>query len=150
MIITRPWSVSARGHFGRPRRRLPQCSSCGSPAFTDNKTAGSPAGTICVLLVVVGHRRLHDQHDHRDAGGRRPALEDHGEAPSVPLTRSSVHALLRDDYYVGVVTFDGIKNPNGEHPKFIDQATFDLVQKLLDAHRIGGNRSRKYEHYLCD
>lgn len=27
--------------------------------------------------------------------------------PSVPLSRSNVHAILRDDYYVGVVTFDG-------------------------------------------
>jgi site-specific DNA recombinase len=82
-----------------------------------------------------------------EAAGLRSMMT--AKRPSVPLTRSSVHALLRDDYYVGVVTFDGVKNPNGEHPKLVDQATFDRVQELLDAHRIGGNRSRKYEHYLC-
>jgi site-specific DNA recombinase len=68
--------------------------------------------------------------------------------PSIPLVRSLVHATLRDDYYIGVVTYDGVKNPNGEHPPLIDRETFERVQELLKAHQLSGDRSRKYEHYL--
>ncbi len=67
--------------------------------------------------------------------------------PSKPLHRSIVHRMLRDDYYIGVVTHNGVKG-TGRHEAIIDRATFDQVQKVLDSHRISGDRSHKHHHYL--
>ncbi len=67
--------------------------------------------------------------------------------PSKPMTRSMVHRMLRDDYYIGVVTHNGVKG-EGRHEPLIDRATFDQVQKVLDSHRISGDRSSKHHHYL--
>jgi site-specific DNA recombinase len=67
--------------------------------------------------------------------------------PSAPLSRSMVHRVLRDDYYVGVVTRKGVKRP-GRHEAIIDRETFDQVQRVLDAHRASGDRSHKHTHYL--
>jgi site-specific DNA recombinase len=67
--------------------------------------------------------------------------------PSKPLHRSIVHRMLRDDYYIGVVTHNGVKG-EGRHEAIIDRATFDQVQKVLDSHRISGDRSYKHHHYL--
>jgi site-specific DNA recombinase len=67
--------------------------------------------------------------------------------PSHPLSRSMVHRILRDDYYLGIVTRNGVKR-QGRHEALIDQATFDQVQKVLDGHRASGDRSHKHHHYL--
>ncbi len=67
--------------------------------------------------------------------------------PSKPMTRSMVHRMLRDDYYTGIVTHNGVKG-EGRHEALIDRATFDQVQKVLDSHRISGDRSHKHHHYL--
>ncbi len=67
--------------------------------------------------------------------------------PSKPMTRSMVHRMLRDDYYTGIVTHNGVKG-RGRHEAIIDRATFDQVQKVLDSHRISGDRSHKHHHYL--
>jgi len=58
-----------------------------------------------------------------------------------------IHRILRDDYYLGLVTRDGVKR-QGRHTPLIDQATFDQVQKVLDGHRASGDRSHKHQHYL--
>jgi site-specific DNA recombinase len=67
--------------------------------------------------------------------------------PSHPLSRSMVHRILRDDYYLGIVTRNGVKR-DGRHEALIDRATFEQVQKVLDAHRASGDRSHKHLHYL--
>jgi site-specific DNA recombinase len=79
-----------------------------------------------------------------DAGLRSRATRTR---PSKPLSRSTVHRILRDDYYLGIVTRNGVKR-QGRHPALIDQATFDQVQKVLDGHRASGDRSHKHHHYL--
>lgn len=50
--------------------------------------------------------------------------------PSRPLSRSMVHRILRDDYYTGVVTRDGIKR-EGRHEAIIDRETFEQVSTSL-------------------
>jgi site-specific DNA recombinase len=80
-----------------------------------------------------------------DAGLRTRAS---AKRPSHPLSRSMVHRMLRDDYYTGTVTLNGVKNPNGRHEPLIDRATFERVQHVLSAHRLSGNRSHKHNHYL--
>jgi site-specific DNA recombinase len=67
--------------------------------------------------------------------------------PSRPLSRSMIHRVLRDDYYIGIVTRDGVKR-QGRHEAIIERETFEQVQHVLDAHRASGDRSHKHTHYL--
>ncbi len=67
--------------------------------------------------------------------------------PSKPMSRSMVHRMLRDDYYVGIVTLNGAKR-RGRHTAIIDPETFEQVQQVLSAHRASGDRSHKHSHYL--
>ena len=67
--------------------------------------------------------------------------------PARPVARTTIHRILRDDYYTGVVTRGGVKRP-GRHEAIVDRDTFERVQAVLDAHRAGGERSKKHSHYL--
>jgi site-specific DNA recombinase len=67
--------------------------------------------------------------------------------PSKPLSRSMVHRMLRDDYYIGVVTLKGVKRP-GRHEAIVDHSIFEQVQQVLDAHRASGDRAHKHSHHL--
>jgi site-specific DNA recombinase len=67
--------------------------------------------------------------------------------PSKPLSRSMVHRMLSDDYYIGVVTLNGVKR-EGRHEAIIDPEVFEQVQQVLRAHKASGDRSHKHRHYL--
>jgi site-specific DNA recombinase len=67
--------------------------------------------------------------------------------PSRALSRSQVHRVLRDDFYIGLVTLNGVKRP-GRHDPIIRAQTFERVQQLLGAHRASGDRTKKHAHYL--
>jgi site-specific DNA recombinase len=78
-----------------------------------------------------------------DAAGLRTPMT--AKRPPAALARSAVHRILGDDYYIGVVTFEGIKNPDGLHPALIDVETFERVQQVLRGHALSGDRSHKHE-----
>ncbi len=67
--------------------------------------------------------------------------------PAKPLSRNGIYRILRDDYYIGIVTSKGVKR-EGRHPAIIDRATFEKVQQILAAHRLSGDRTKKHFHYL--
>ena len=67
--------------------------------------------------------------------------------PAKPLSRNGVYKMLRDDYYVGVVTRGGVKR-EGRHEAIIDPQVFEKVQRTLAAHRLSGDRTQKHHHYL--
>lgn len=67
--------------------------------------------------------------------------------PERPLTASRIQEMLHNSYYVGIVTWDGRSYP-GKHDKLTDQDTFDKVQALLAAAKIGGDRAQVHQHYL--
>ncbi len=66
---------------------------------------------------------------------------------SRPLNQSSIHRMLTNDYYAGVVTYRGKKYP-GRHPELVSRTLFDRVQDILHAHNRSGERDRKRSHYL--
>jgi site-specific DNA recombinase len=68
-------------------------------------------------------------------------------APERPLTASRIQEMLRKSYYIGIVTWDGQSYP-GKHHKLTNQDTFDKVQALLAAAKIGGDRAQVHQHYL--
>jgi DNA invertase Pin-like site-specific DNA recombinase len=67
--------------------------------------------------------------------------------PERPLSRASVYRMLRDDFYLGIVTLKGQKR-RGIHEALIEETTFERVQQVLASHRASGNRGRKHDHFL--
>lgn len=55
--------------------------------------------------------------------------------------------MLRDRYYLGVVTHKGAEYP-GRHQALVSQELFDRVQAILDASGVSGERRRTHDHYL--
>jgi DNA invertase Pin-like site-specific DNA recombinase len=64
-----------------------------------------------------------------------------------PLSRATVHAVLKNPYYMGVVEYAG-KRVVGRHDPLVDKQTFERVQMLLAAARCAGDRSHKHDHFL--
>ncbi len=67
--------------------------------------------------------------------------------PSKPLSTTSLHKLLRNPYYKGEVHYRGVQY-NGTHTALVDPVTWQKVQDLLAANRIGGTHQRTNQHYL--
>ena len=65
-----------------------------------------------------------------------------------PLSRTQVHRMLRNEFYIGVVSWDGTKNTEARHHPIIDRATFEKVEQVLKSAMLSGNRTRKHKHYL--
>ena len=110
--------------FDEERYRLLQL------AFTAFVTGEHSVTTLRDLLEEVGLRS-------------RPTAKK----PAKPLSRNGVYRILRDDYYIGVVTHKGVKR-QGRHPAIIDRGTFEKVQQVLRSHRLSGDRTQKHRHYL--
>ena len=66
--------------------------------------------------------------------------------PSHPLGHNKLLAILRNPYYRGIVTYQGVQYP-GKHQPLIDDATWQRVQTILKQHRHG-ERQRIHNHHL--
>ena len=55
--------------------------------------------------------------------------------------------MLRNRYYLGVVTWRGVEYP-GKHPALVTPEAFAAVQAVLATHRLSGERSFKHRQYL--
>src|SRR6185437_13842648 len=64
-----------------------------------------------------------------------------------PIYLHSLGNMLRDRYYLALVTYDGIEYP-GRHQALINPELFDRVQKVLYVDRNAGTRERIHDHYL--
>jgi site-specific DNA recombinase len=95
---------------------------------------------------ATGDYSITDVYEMLDEAGLRKRMT--AKRTPAPLSRSQVHRMLRDDYYIGVVTWDGGKNPEGRHPRLISRAIFEKVQEVLSSATLSGNRTRKHKHYL--
>ena len=67
--------------------------------------------------------------------------------PGKPLNLSHLHSLMRNPYYTGIVRYRGALYP-GKHPRLVSPETFHLVQGLLTAKRLAGEKQRQHPHYL--
>ena len=70
-----------------------------------------------------------------------------GKKPSLALHKSRVANMLRDRYYIGVVTFKGAQYP-GRHEQLIIKGLFHRVQEILDSRTVARERRVVHEHYL--
>lgn len=75
-----------------------------------------------------------------DAGLRMPRTGN-------PISVQTLWRLLRDKYYVGIVTYKGMEY-EGKHPKLVAEDLFYRVQRIMDTHSGSGTRQRTHYHYL--
>ncbi|NHJ31777.1 MAG: recombinase family protein, partial [Asgard group archaeon] len=66
-----------------------------------------------------------------------------GKKPCV----SVINRMLKNIYYTGKMYYKG-KIYQGKHEPLIDMETYQAVQKILDSHNNGANRSRKHSFLL--
>jgi len=105
----------------------------------------APLIKLAFTLYSTGEWTLRDLTAHLEMQGLRSCGTR--RYPSRPLPVSGVHNLLRNRYYIGIVSWDGRRFP-GKHERLIDLDTFDKVQSLLTAARVCGERPQRHEHYL--
>ncbi|CAL8898186.1 hypothetical protein KVA01_08580 [Kocuria varians] len=67
--------------------------------------------------------------------------------PAKPVTTTSLHKILVNPYYQGIVTFRDVTYP-GTHDPLVTPETFDQVQTILRQNHIVGDKLQKYDHYL--
>jgi site-specific DNA recombinase len=96
-------------------------------------------------LYATGNYGFRDlQEALTDAGLRTKGNRRYGPRP---ISIQSIGNMLRDRYYLGYVTHDGIEYP-GRHEPLIDPDLFERVQKVLYTDRNAGTRERVHDHYL--
>ena len=104
----------------------------------------APYVTLAFELYATGHYSLEDLVDELTTRGLRTRP---GRYPAGPVSDSKLGTLLRDRYYLGVVTHDGVEYP-GRHQPLVEAELFERVQTLLDASGVAGERRRTHDHYL--
>ena len=67
--------------------------------------------------------------------------------PARPFSRSGLHQMLTNPYYIGVVLFRGAYYP-GKHEPLVSYQLFENVRMALDAHNQAGERQYRHNHYL--
>jgi len=65
-----------------------------------------------------------------------------------PIPVNKVHEILRNRYYVGVVTWRGVEYP-GKHEPLVDAATFGRVQDVLHGNRTAATKPQRHARYLA-
>ena len=66
--------------------------------------------------------------------------------PANPVSVRLLQTLLRNPYYKGVISFQGVEYA-GVHEPLVDAATWQTVQDILTAH-ANGERQRMHNHHL--
>ena len=64
-----------------------------------------------------------------------------------PFPPNALHNILRNRYYLGFVRYRGVES-DGKHRPLVDIETFEQVQRVLENHRVAGERSNRRQHYL--
>ena len=67
--------------------------------------------------------------------------------PVRPVGRNKVDEILRNHFYIGVVTFQGVQY-GGRHEALVSVETFAQVQALLKLNQRGDEKQRHHAHYL--
>jgi len=93
----------------------------------------------------TGEWTLHSLTDALVAKGLK-ALP-HGRRAPVLVHRSHVGHLLKNRYYLGIVSFLGTEYL-GRHDALISDDIFDQVQVILESRNHAGERQRTHHHYL--
>jgi site-specific DNA recombinase len=105
----------------------------------------APLVKLAFALYITGTWSLRDLADHLAEQGLRSRGTP--RFPERVLGPNRIHEMLQNPYYIGIVKWDGRSYP-GRHEPLVDQETFDRVQILSAAARVGGERPQVHHHYL--
>lgn len=104
----------------------------------------APLIKIAFEEYATGNWTVADLADHLAACGL--TTRSTPKIPSQPVTLKTLHKVLVNPYYKGVVKYKGIEYP-GSHEALVDEEMWDKVQTIL-ASRLNGNRNLKHPHFL--
>jgi site-specific DNA recombinase len=107
-------------------------------------TERAPFVKLAFELYATGNYSLERLADELTRRGLRTRP---GRYPAGAVSDSKLSAMLRDRYYLGVITYKGVEYP-GRHPALVGPELFDHVQEILDASGVSGERRRTHNHYL--
>jgi site-specific DNA recombinase len=105
----------------------------------------APLVKLAFELYATGQYSLIDLCTILEARGLRSRPSR--QKPAKVLGTNRLSSILRNDYYIGRLRYAG-GYYEGRHEPLIDEATFEKVQKILDAQRQSGERSWRHYHYL--
>ena len=110
--------------------------------ITDPERA--PLITLAFEEYATGNWTVADLADHLAACGLNTRSTP--KISSQPVTLKTLHKVLVNPYYKGVVKYKGVEYPRS-HEALVDTETWDKVQAIL-ASRINGTRNLKHPHFL--
>ena len=93
---------------------------------------------------ATGNWTVADLADHLAACGLNTRATP--KIPSTPVTLKTLHKVLVNPYYKGIVKYKGVEYP-GSHEALVDTELWDKVQSIL-ASRLNGERSLRHPHFL--
>ncbi|XVS65976.1 recombinase family protein [Actinosynnema sp. CA-299493] len=67
--------------------------------------------------------------------------------PAAPIALSTMHHMLQNPYYMGIVPYRGI-HYEGSHTPLVEPEVWLAVQDILASRTNGGEKDRKHPHYL--
>jgi site-specific DNA recombinase len=105
----------------------------------------SPLVRLAFQLYVTGDWSLRGLAEYLAEQGLRSRGTP--KYPERVLGANRLHDILKNSYYMGIVKWGG-RSYKGHHPTLVDAETFERVQVLLAAQRIGGERPQIHAHYL--
>ncbi len=70
-----------------------------------------------------------------------------GAYPEREVLHTHVEAILKNPYYTGVVTYDGVEYP-GRHEALISRELFEQVQAIRESRGKSREKIHKHPHYL--
>lgn len=92
-----------------------------------------------------GDYTLHELRDELEQRGLR--YEPSRKLTARPMSVNAVNNLLRNRYYLGMVSYEGVLYP-GRHEPLVDEATFEAVQAIMTARKNSGEKPQKRPHHL--
>ena len=94
---------------------------------------------------ATGNYTLQELADELEERGLR--YEPSRKLPARPMAKNAVNNMLRNRYYLGMVSYEGVLYP-GRHEPLVDEATFEAVQAIMTARTLSGEKPKKRPHYL--
>jgi site-specific DNA recombinase len=94
---------------------------------------------------ATGDYTLHELAEELEERGL--SYEPSRKLPARAMAKNAVNNMLRNRYYLGMVSYEGVLYP-GRHEPLVDEATFEAVQAIMAARTVSGEKPKQRPHYL--
>jgi site-specific DNA recombinase len=97
------------------------------------------------IAYASGDYTLNELRDELERRGLR--YEPSRKLAARPMSINAVNNMLRNRYYLGMVSYEGVLYP-GRHEPLVDEETFETVQAIMAARKVSGEKPQKRPHHL--